>query len=59
MSKSTLTLCCTMIPANNGLTMPGMVANVFENPNKMLAYWGAISKGLMLWNVIHIVKYYS
>jgi len=43
-----LTLFRTIIPASIGLTMPGMVANVFEIPNKMLAYWGAMSKGLML-----------
>lgn len=31
-----------------GLTIPGIVPNVLDNPNRMLAYWGAISKGLML-----------
>lgn len=39
-----------MTPANIGLTIPGIVANVLEIPNKTLAYWGAMSRGLMLGN---------
>lgn len=31
--------------------MPGIVANVLDIPNKMLAYCGAMSNGLMLWNI--------
>jgi len=39
---------CTIIPDSIGLTIPGIVANVLEIPNIILAYWGAMSRGLIL-----------
>jgi hypothetical protein len=38
-------------PVSIGLTIPGIVAHVLEIASKMLAYWGAISKGLTLKNI--------
>lgn len=36
------------MPVMVGLTMPGMVPMVLEMPIRMAAYWGAMSKWLML-----------
>lgn len=41
----------TIYPVNVGLTMPGIVANVFEMPMSTLACCGAISKWFTLWNM--------
>lgn len=46
-----------MKPVNVGLTIPGIVANVFEMPIITLACWGAISNGLTLKHLIeYIIK---